>query len=115
MAGIFAAALLALLGFPPFSLFASELAIARAGFSAHLGWAVGVAFTLALLAFAAMARHTASMVLGGNGNEAASPVPAAEELAARWPLVTGLVAAAALGVTAWPVTTLISVVAPAGR
>ena len=30
---------LALLGFPPFSLFASELGIARAGFAAGLGWA----------------------------------------------------------------------------
>src|SRR5260370_907511 len=34
LAGIFAAALLALLGFPPFSLFASELALAPAAFAA---------------------------------------------------------------------------------
>ena len=47
------AGLLALLGLPPFSLFASELGIARAGFAAGHGWAVAIAFALILVAFAA--------------------------------------------------------------
>src|SRR5258708_3787914 len=58
LAGIFAAALLALLGFPPFSLFASELALARAGFAARLGWPTAAAHLLVPLAFPALAAPT---------------------------------------------------------
>ncbi len=38
LAGCLGLGVLALLGFPPFSLFASELGIVRAGFAAGLGW-----------------------------------------------------------------------------
>src|SRR5690606_31591099 len=40
LAGCFGLGVLALIGLPPFSLFASELGIARAGFTAGLGWAM---------------------------------------------------------------------------
>jgi hydrogenase-4 component F len=119
LAGILAAAILALLGFPPFSLFASELGIARAGFAAHLGIPVAAALLLALLAFAALARHTAAMLLGDRepGDGAPRPVRADStlSLAARVPLLTGLVAVAALGVSAWPITTLLGLAAAGGR
>jgi hydrogenase-4 component F len=124
LAAIFAAAILALLGFPPFSLFASELAIARAGFAAHLGVAVTAAFALILLAFASLARHTAGMLLGqnhpsqalGSHETATAPVPApALSLTARTPLITGLVAVAALGITAWPINTLLGLAARASH
>lgn len=120
LAGILAAALLALLGLPPFSLFASELGIARAGFAAHLGIPVAAAFVLALVAFAALARHTASMLLGDDEPPAAGEPPKAAattrlSLAARAPLITGLAAVAALGVTAWPINTLLSLAAQGGR
>ena len=119
LAGIFAAAILALLGLPPFSLFASELAIARAGFAAHLGLPVAAAFLLALLAFAALARHTAAMLLGDD-EPAYSAQPAAATLGAlslpaRIPLITGLVTVAALGITAWPINTLLTLAAAGGR
>ncbi len=65
--GAFGAAVLALLGFPPFSLFASELAVFRAGFAAGLGWAVAAALALLLVATAAIAAGTARMLLGGPG------------------------------------------------
>ncbi|RQX09260.1 proton-conducting transporter membrane subunit, partial [Micromonospora inaquosa] len=64
LAGSLGLALLALLGLPPFSLFASELGIARAGLAAGHGWAIAVAFALVLISFAALARHGAGMLLG---------------------------------------------------
>ena len=120
LAGILAAAILALLGLPPFSLFASELAIARAGFAAQLGLPVAAAFLIALLAFAALARHTASMLLGDD--EPADPAPPAAtatrgalSLPARIPLIAGLVTVAALGITAWPISTLLNLAAAGGH
>jgi hydrogenase-4 component F len=122
LAGILAASILALLGLPPFSLFASELGIARAGFAAGLGIPVAAAFLLALLAFAALARHTASMLLGGDdqpggrtGGRADAAGTARLSLTARTPLVVGLVTVAALGITAWPITTLLNLAAIGGR
>jgi hydrogenase-4 component F len=117
LAGIFAAALLALLGFPPFSLFASELALARAGFAAHLGYPTAGAFVLILIAFAALAGHGARMLLGsreqasGPAGQAVSPALA---VGARVPLITALITVAALGVTAWPISTLLTAAAQAG-
>src|SRR6185437_9197971 len=52
LGGSFGLGLLALLGLPPFSLFASEVGIARAGVQAGLGWAVAVAMVLLLVIFA---------------------------------------------------------------
>ncbi|HVT69280.1 MAG TPA: proton-conducting transporter membrane subunit [Trebonia sp.] len=127
LAGIFTAAILALLGLPPFSLFASELGIARAAFAAHLGLPVAAAFALALFAFAALARHTAAMLLGDSqsppqpgGTAATVPAPAPAPavplpLTARIPLITALAVVAALGVTAWPINTLLNLAAHAGH
>ena len=117
LAGILAAAILALLGLPPFSLFASELAIARAGFAAHLGVAVAAAFVLALLAFAALARHTAGMLLGDDHPPASGERAGTNRLGpvARTPLIAGLVTVAALGVTAWPINTLLTLAAQGGH
>lgn len=117
LAGILAAAILALLGLPPFSLFASELAIARAGFAAHLGIAVAAAFVLALLAFAALARHTAGMLLGDDRPPAGEERAGTSRLgpAARTPLIAGLVTVAALGITAWPINTLLALAAQGGH
>jgi len=64
LAATFGISLVALLGLPPFSLFASELGVARAGFTSGHGWAVAVAFTLVLVAFAAITRHAGAMLLG---------------------------------------------------
>lgn len=119
VAGIFATAILALLGLPPFSLFASELGIARAGFAAHLGVPVVAAFVLALLAFAALGRHTASMLLGEDGSRTpitgATPSSPPFSLSTRTPLIVGLITVATLGITAWPINTLLSLAAARGR
>ncbi|MFF0430748.1 proton-conducting transporter membrane subunit [Streptomyces sp. NPDC004327] len=106
LGGVFGLAVAALLGFPPFSLFASELGIVRAGFGAGMGWVVGVALPLALVVFGALALRTARMVLGSPATSSAAadsgPWPGAV-----WPPALGLAACAALGLTAGPLTGLL--------
>jgi hydrogenase-4 component F len=58
------AAMAALLGFPPFALFFSEVGIVVAGWQAGLGVAMGAVLVLLLVLFAGLARATAAMVLG---------------------------------------------------
>lgn len=113
LAAGFGLALLALLGLPPFSLFASELGIARAGVAAGHGWAIAAAFTLVLVAFVALARHGAGIMLGPPGPlPAGAPTAAAgPRAAAIAPLAVGLAAAAALGVSLGPLRDLLSVAA----
>ncbi|MGD9989974.1 proton-conducting transporter membrane subunit [Pseudonocardia sp.] len=106
-------AVLALLGLPPFSLFASEVAIVRAGLGGDagpaVGWAVVAALVLVVVIGAALLRHTGAMLLGpapdGPGAAAASRrLPRATAFA----LAAGLIAVAVLGVTAGPLTELIT-------
>lgn len=99
----FGLAVVALLGFPPFSLFASELGIVRAGFAARMGWAISAALLLVLIAFAALAVRAARMLLG------LAPTLRTDEshTTARWPLTVGLLACAALGTTTGPLTDLL--------
>ena len=79
LAGCLGLGTLALLGFPPFALFASELGIARAGFASGLGWVTAVALALVLVSAAMLVTHGSRMLLG--------PAPPAtdEELAAGAP------------------------------
>ena len=137
LAGTFALGLAALLGLPPFSLFVSELALARAAADAGLGWAVAVALVLLLVVFVAIASHGAGMLFGRPPARAESPGreprPAAPALPAAAvvssvltmtptraptiapvraaagvaPLVTGLAVLAVLGVVAWPLESLL--------
>lgn len=99
---------LALIGLPPFSLFASELGIVRAAFAAGLGWPVTAALALVLVGAAAILARNGRMLLGvpADGPRASTvdpPLPAATAV----PLVTGLLACAALGVTLGPLQDLI--------
>jgi hydrogenase-4 component F len=112
LAGLFGLAVLALLGFPPAALFASELGIARAGAAAGLTWTVTAAFALTLAAFAAITAHTGRMLLGsprGTAMVAAetSDPPAAFTIGAALPLIAGLAGVAALGITLGPVADLL--------
>lgn len=108
LGGSFGLALLALLGFPPFGLFASELAIARAGFSANMGWVTAAAFAILLVVVAAVLVHARSMLLGGA--EARSVDPRGSR-GAGVPLVAGLVVLATIGITIWPIERLIGAAA----
>jgi len=108
LAGVFGLAVLALMAFPPFSLFASELGIARAGFAAGTGlsWVTAAALLLVLVAFAALTARTARMLLGPG-------TPVEESPSGLWPLALGLAAGAALGVATGPLTDLLHAAARA--
>jgi hydrogenase-4 component F len=119
LAGCAGAGVLALAGLPPFSIFASEIGILRAGFSAGLGWATAAALALMLVITAALLGHTSRMLLGaGAGGSAAhatvtgaEPAPggavAAGPAAGLAPVVVALAACAVLGVYAGPLATLL--------
>lgn len=113
LAGCVGLGVLALIGLPPFSLFASELGLARAGFASDLGWATAAAFVLVLIIAAALVGHTSHMLLGaapteaGPGGPGAAVAPRPLPLSTGIALVGGLLAAAVLGVTAGPLTDLL--------
>jgi hydrogenase-4 component F len=118
----------ALLGFPPFVLFFTEVAIVVAGWQTGLGWAMGIALALLLVVFAGLARHTSSMTLGeppstpplpdGRPDEPGplvDPSPVASSTALgpaapgrQAPLLLALGAAAVLGFLAVPLAPLLS-------
>ncbi|MGD9527095.1 proton-conducting transporter membrane subunit [Pseudonocardia sp.] len=125
LAGCLAAGLAALLGFPPFSVFASQLGIVTAGFAAGRGWEVAAALVLVLVIAAALIGHGARMLLGEADGPAADGPRAAGEGAVRTGvttrtavpeapvLVTGLVACAVLGLWAGPLQPLLDAAASA--
>jgi hydrogenase-4 component F len=99
----FLVGLAVLLGLPPFAMFASELSMSRALAGAHLGWALGAALPLMVIAFAALVRNSSRMLLG--------PAPAGSPVivvpgSVRAALVTAVVLSVALGMTAGPLTDL---------
>jgi len=104
LGGIFGFGLVALLGLPPFSLFASELNMLRAEVAAGLGWAAAIALVCMAVIFAAVMAHGRHLLLGeapAQGSRAATPRIVAV------PLVAGLLACAFLGVSAWPLQPLL--------
>jgi len=109
LAGCFGLGILAVIGFPPFSLFASEFGIARAGFAGGLGWATAAALLLALVTAGALMVHTGRMLLGGpsSGTADAPDVPMASDVPAAVPV---LGTARVLATAPVPATA-----APAGR
>lgn len=104
LGGIFGVGLLALVALPPFSLFVSELTMARAEVDAGLWWAVAVSLACLSVIFAALARHARQMLLGPRGDDAPSKL----SVSAALPLVTALVVVVALGVSTWPLQTLLT-------
>lgn len=111
LAALVGLGVLALLGFPPFSLFASEFGIFRAGFATGLGWATGVALVFVLVITAALFGHASHMLLGnpptrdeGPGTAAAPNRTATSTTIA---LGGGLAACAVLGLTAGPLQHLL--------
>jgi hydrogenase-4 component F len=72
LAGCLGFGVLAIIAFPPFSLFASEFGIARAGFAGGQGWATAAALILVLVIAAALVGHTSRMLLGAPAAEPAA-------------------------------------------
>lgn len=108
----------ALLGFPPFALFFSEVAIVLAGWRAGLGWAMALTVALLLAVVAGLVRATAAMVLGpahddppGDGGAATAAARAAgrpaeghgSDRGPTTPLVLALGVTAVIGFVAFPV------------
>ncbi|MPZ85311.1 MAG: hydrogenase [Actinophytocola sp.] len=116
LAGAIGVGVLALIGLPPFSLFASELGIARAGFAAGLGWLTAVALALVVVIAVALIGHTSRMLLGDPPNDPPGG-PGAATATHRLPagttaaLLGGLVGCAVLGVAAEPLATLLRLAA----
>jgi hydrogenase-4 component F len=62
--GLFATAMLAAMGLPPFGLFISEFALFRAGFAAGRPWLMGLVLALLVVAFVSMIGHLNRMLYG---------------------------------------------------
>lgn len=115
LAGCAGAGVLALAGFPPFSIFASEIGIVRAGFSAGLGWVTAIALALMLVITAALLGHTSRMLLGpdagartdGPAAGAATADGPGSATAGLAPVVAALAACAVLGLYAGPLVPLL--------
>ena len=91
--------LAALLGFPPFSLFVSELTMMRGEMADHLAWAVALSLVAMAVAFAALATHGRRLLLGTSGQLPSSRTSAL----AIAPLAIGLALCAFIGLSAWPI------------
>ncbi|WAL64575.1 proton-conducting transporter membrane subunit [Amycolatopsis cynarae] len=112
LAGCFGLGVLALIGLPPFSLFASELGIVRAGFAGGLGVFTAVALALVLVIGAALVNHTSRMLFGpAPEGPGAAAAPSRLPVTVAAALVGGLALAAALGIAAGPLTTLLHLAA----
>jgi hydrogenase-4 component F len=103
LGGIFGVGLLALVGFPPFSIFVSELSMARAEVDVGLWWAVAISLVCLGVIFGAIGMHARQMLLGEPST--AGTVATARSVAV--PLVSALVVVALLGVLAWPLQSLL--------
>ena len=79
--GAFLAAVLALLGLPPFGLFVSEVLVLRAGFAAGHAWAAGAALALLVAVFGGILRAVNRMLHGAPPDDLAAGEPSG------WPLV----------------------------
>lgn len=102
-----AAGAIALLGLPPFAMFASELAIVRALADARLTWVLGVGVLLIAVAFAAIARNAGRILLGDPADPREIGAPPTVAAA----LLLGIGASAVLGITAGPLTGLFTAAA----
>ncbi len=91
--------LAALLGFPPFSLFVSELTMMRGEMANHMAWAVGLSLVALAIAFAGLTTLGRRLLFGSPPGQAPSQ---RTPLLVMAPLVAGLGLCAAIGVFTWP-------------
>lgn len=97
----------ALLGFPPFVLFFTEVAIIVAGWTNGLGPAMAAALVLLLVVFAGLSSQVASMTLG----VPTPPTDAEPGTGRQAPLLVALAAAVLLGFAASPLVELLTAAA----
>lgn len=99
LGGPFLVGTAALLGFPPFVTFFTEVGIIVAGFQRGLVWQMLLALALLLVAFAGIARHTLAMTVGPRSGPSAA---ASTSWSRTVPIAVALGASAVLGFAAWP-------------
>ncbi|WP_104127281.1 proton-conducting transporter membrane subunit [Cryobacterium sp. Y57] len=99
-------AMAAIVGFPPFSIFFSEVGIIMAGWSVGLGGVVGAALVLLLVIFAAFTRLTVQMTLGPPANGVGF-TPDYSAHGPRLPIILALATTATVAFVAEPVGTLL--------
>lgn len=106
-----AAGVIVLLGLPPFAMFASELSIVRALANARLTWVLAAGLLAIAIAFAALARNSGRILLGGatGASELVPEIVVPKTIAAA--LTLGVAASIALGVTAGPLAGLFTAAA----
>jgi formate hydrogenlyase subunit 3/multisubunit Na+/H+ antiporter MnhD subunit len=100
LAGLIGLGVLGLLGFPPFSLFASELGIFTAGYATGSGVATSIALVLVLVITAALFTHTGRMLLGNPPRLATVDGPGAAAAPDGTPLSTIIALGSGLAVCA---------------
>jgi hydrogenase-4 component F len=88
---------LAIVGSPPFGLFLSEFTIIRAGLGDSSAWLVALLIALLVLAFVALLRTVAPIVLGEPTEPVLAAPAARASLVALTPLVAGIAALTVLG------------------
>lgn len=98
-------AMAALVGFPPFSIFFSEVGIITAGWSAGMGAVVAVALLLLLIIFAGLTRLTVAMTMGSPAGT--PPQPDYSAHGPRLPLILALGTTAVVAFIAEPVGSLL--------
>lgn len=103
----------ALLGFPPFVTFFTEVAIIVAGFQRGLFWPMIVACALLLVVFAGIVRHVLTMTLGTDptpqrSEESEDPMLDRPALWRQIPVALALAITAVLGFAAWPLTGILT-------
>jgi len=103
LGGIFGCGLVALLGLPPFSLFISEFAMARAEVDAGLWWVVALSLLCLSVIFVSITNHARHLLLGA----ASSRPMVLNARSVAVPLVSALVVCAFIGVVSWPLLTLL--------
>lgn len=105
----FVAGMVALLGFPPFGLFFSEVAIVVALWAGGLAWVAVGMLLLLLVVFAALTRLTLGMVLGAGDGVGEHEVPVDRSAhGPRTPIVLALAVTAVIGFLAVPMRTLLT-------
>lgn len=103
LAATFGAGFLAILGLPPFSLFVSEVGLARAAAADGLGWVIAAALTMLVIVFVAITAQVIPMILGPSSASTDQTIA----VGSTTPLIVGLVALAVLGIVAWPLDQLL--------
>lgn len=108
LGGVVGLALAALLGFPPFSLFISEVTMIRGEISSHMTWAVVISLIALAIAFAALATQGRRLLFDTRDGADASRRSSKSALA---PLVTGLALLCFIGLSAWPLASILAAAA----